>query len=294
MRWRAVVALLCLAGCRKGPEGDAVPTPAPVLEEARLLIAQGNADAALSRLSAASQTDADVLYLEGVAWATKAESAPAPASGIKPEEREALSFFDRAASANPQMAAPHVGTAQVLEPYALRAAERAHAAAGRRPGSRPETVEVPEATPDQVIQAYRKAAQADRATTTAVDSWIEFARKVKRLDEANAAFQELLRRDKEKAAPFVRYGDFLLADRKDPLGAIAQYSQALIWQPNDPECRGKIAAIYLSQAQAHFDGKEYATALARLEDAKRYLDPGSPLRPRYDQQAAQLAAIRNR
>jgi tetratricopeptide (TPR) repeat protein len=269
-----------------------VATPAPVLEEARLLIAQGNADAALSRLGAASQADADVLFLEGVAWATKAETAAAPASGMKPEEREALAFFEKAVGVNPQLAVAHVGTAEVLTPYAVRAAEAARAASGRRPG--PAAVEAVVATPDQVIQSYRRAAQADRTSTTIVDAWIDFARKTGRLDEANAGFQELLRRDKEKAAPFVRYGDFLLGDRKDALGAIAQYSQALIWQPNDPEPKTKIAQIYLAQAQAHYDGKEYATALARLQDARRYLDPASPLKARYDQLAAQLAAIRNR
>lgn len=285
----AIVA--CLAACTRGPAPAPSPSAAPVLEEARSLIAAGNADAALAKLGAADPQDADVLYLQGVAWATKAETAPATA-GLKAEEQQALSFFDKAVSVNPNLALAHLGTAEILAPYALRAA------ASTTPGRRGRPVDalpvVPEATPERVIQAYRRAAQADRSSIPVVEGWIEFARKVGKLEEADSAFQELLRRDKENAAPFVRYGDFLAEEKKDGMGAIAQYAQALIWRPSDTEARGKIADIYLAQVQKHFDQKEYATAQARLTDAKRYVDPGTPQRQRYDDLVARIGALRSR
>jgi hypothetical protein len=292
MRRRTLLATACLAACTRGTAPAPSPSGAPVLEEARSLIAAGNADAALSKLGAFSPQDADVLYLQGAAWAAKAETAPA-AAGLKPEEQQALSFFERAAAANPNLALAHLGTAEVLAPYALRAmASSVPGRRGRPAESNPPVA--PEATPDRVIQAYRRAAQADRTSIPVVDGWIEFSRKAGRLEEADAGFQELLRRDKENAAPFVRYGDFLADEKKDGMGAIAQYSQALIWRPSDTEARGKIADIYLAQAQGHYDHKEYATADARLADAKRYVEPGTPQRQRYDELASRIAALRSR
>ena len=93
----------------------------------------------------------------------------------------------------------------------------------------------------------------------------------------------------------MRYGDFLAVERKDELGAITQYSQALIWQPTLAEARAKIADIYLKQAAGHFALKEYATAQARLSDAKRYVGAGeSPQAQQLRQLQAQLAQIRGR
>jgi hypothetical protein len=293
MRRRTLLATVaCLAACTRGPAPAPSPSSAPALEEARSLIAGGNGDAALAKLATANPQDAEVLYLQGAAWATKAETAPA-AAGLKPEEQQALSFFDKAVAINPNLALAHLGTAEVLAPYALRALPSATPGRRGRPTEAPPPV-APEATPERVIQAYRRAAQADRSSIPIAEGWIEFARKAGRLEEADAAFQELLRRDKENAAPFVRYGDFLAEEKKDGMGAIAQYSQALIWRPSDTESRGKIADIYLAQAQGHYDHKEYATAQARLTDAKRYVDPGTPQRQRYDDLAARIGALRSR
>jgi hypothetical protein len=148
---------------------------------------------------------------------------------------------------------------------------------------------------ERVLLAYRQAAQADQGSKAVVEAWIDFARKAGRLDEADAGFQQLLLRDRENAAPFVRYGDFLATERKDDLGAIAQYAQALIWQPSLDEARAKIADIYLSQAASHFDRREYATALARLQDAKKYVGAqGSPQAERLRQLQADIAQIRGR
>jgi hypothetical protein len=293
MRRRTLLAtLVCLAACRRAPGPAPSPAAAPVLEEARSLIARGDADGALSKLAAATPQDADVLYLQGAAWAAKAETAPAGA-GLKSEEQQALSFFDRAAAANPNLALAHLGIAEILAPYALRAVVSSPPSRRGRPADATPPV-ASEATPERVIQAYRRAAQADTTSIPIVDGWIDFTRKAGRLEEADAAFQELLRRDKENAAPFVRYGDFLAVEKKDGVAAIAQYAQALIWRPSDTEARAKIADIYLAEAQSHYDHKEYATAEARLADAKRYVDPGTPQRQSYDAQTARLAALRSR
>jgi tetratricopeptide (TPR) repeat protein len=284
-------------------------------DEVRSLLAQGDADVALARLQGADQADGEVLYLEGLAWAKKAEtaalpevtsSATVPSHGaprppeLKPEEEQALSFFEKAVAARPELAAAHIALAELLGPLALRLSqERGLASARPRGSSRGKDELAPAVPPDsrveRVLQAYRRAAQADPASKSVVEAWIDFATRAGRVDEADAAFQQLLLRDKENAAPLLRYGDFLLAYRKDDLGAISAYSRALIWQPNLEEGRLKIADIYLAKAAAHFDQKEYASAEARITDARRYLGPGeSPQASRLRQLQAKLAQIRSR
>jgi hypothetical protein len=280
------------------------------------LIAQGDTSGALARLQGADQADGEVLYLEGLAWARKAETAPGPEalgspaggghvgprpSDLKPEEEQALSFLERAVAARPDLAAAHVALADLLGPHALRreAQERALAAtrsrgsgARRNDGAAPTA---PDSGVERVLLAYRRGAQADPSSKSIVEAWIDFARKAGRLDEANAGFQQLLLRDKENAAPFLRYGDFLLADRKDELRAIDAYAQALIWQPRLEEARVKIADIYLAQAATHFERKEYASAEARLKDAGRYVGAAeSSQRTRLRQLQSQLALVRGR
>ena len=315
MARRFLIALaVCLAACRRDAAGPApAASSSAVVEEARSLIAQGDAEGALARLQGAAQTDGEVLFLEGLAWASKAEAAPLPtpapgapaaaASVLKPEEVRALAFFERACEARPDLSAAHLAVADLLAPHALRreAQERALATSRAR-GARPRDDaavtglgEAPAVSVERVLQAYRRAAQADRTGKPVVEAWIDFARKAGRLDEADAGFQQLLLRDKENAAPFVRYGDFLAAERNDELGAIAQYSQALIWQPALAEARARIADIYLKQAAAHYERREYATAQARLGDAKRYVRAGEgPQAERLRQLQAQLAQIRGR
>jgi len=305
----------CLAACRRDAGGPAPAASSPAaVEEARSLIAEGDADGALARLQGAAQTDGEVLFLEGLAWARKAETAPQPTpepgaaaaapSVLKPEEVQALAFLERACEARPDLAAAHLAVADLLAPHALRreAQERALATSRPRGPARPREdaavstlAEAPGVSVERVLQAYRRAAQADRTGKPVVEAWIDFARKAGRLDEADTGFQQLLLRDKENAAPFVRYGDFLAVERKDELGAITQYSQALIWQPTLAEARAKIADIYLKQAAGHFALKEYATAQARLSDAKRYVGAGeSPQAQQLRQLQAQLAQIRGR
>jgi hypothetical protein len=129
----------------------------------------------------------------------------------------------------------------------------------------------------------------------AVDSWVLFATSVGRVEDADAAFQELLKREKEKPEPFVRYGDFLLVTKKDPMGAIAQYAQALMWKPDDQAVKAKIADIYLGIAADHMAHQQYATGEARLREAQKYIgDTASPQGVRFQELQQQVAQIRGR
>jgi hypothetical protein len=106
--------------------------------------------------------------------------------------------------------------------------------------------------------------------------------------EADAAFQELVRRRREDPALLVRYGDFLAGPAGKPEGALAQYGQAIIWRPDDSATKLKMADIHLTAAAAHLRDLEYVAAEARLKQARRYtVDPASP-------QAARLAELERR
>jgi tetratricopeptide (TPR) repeat protein len=299
-----VVLALGLLGCRRTSSSAPADTKPSLADEVLPLIAQGDADGALARLRAGDQADGEVLYLEGLAWARKAEGAPAPGdpSVLKPEEEKALALLERAVAVRPELAAAHTAIADLLAPHALRreaavralASGRARGAAGRRKDE-PSAPAPVDSGVDRVLQAYRRGAQADPVSKSIVEAWIDFARRAGRLEEADAGFKQLLLRDKENAAPFVRYGDFLVEERKDEMGAINAYSQALIWQPKLEDARAKIADIYLAQSSAHFDRKEYSTAQARLADARRYVSsPASPQGVRLRQLQSQLGQIRSR
>jgi hypothetical protein len=198
-----------------------------------------------------------------------------------------------------------LGLAELLAPHAHARIEREREAAAQvasrrgRKGSRPEPAtpapEGPDASVERVVREYRLAAQGDPRAKAPVEALIQFAESVGRLEDANLAFQELLRRNKEKAEPFVRYGDFLLQKKKDGMGAIGEYAQALMWRPDDDAIRGKVADIYIAMAAEHLGQREYASAEARLKDAQRYItDKNSPQGLRLQDQLSQLSQIRGR
>jgi pentatricopeptide repeat protein len=314
------VALLSLGACSKQPApASSAPARAAAgpLAEARSLLEQGQPDAALAKLKDAPPS-AESLTLQGAVWAKKAETAPLPtppplteplargaappaAPEFKPEELTAIGLYENAIATDPQFARSHLELALILAPHAIRAAERAAQSArgGGRRGGHAKTPEPaapvaggPDLSVDRVIREYRLAAQADPTSKQAVEDLITFCGRAGRPDEADAAFQELLKRDRERSEPFVRYGDFL-RDRKNVDGAIAQYSQALIWKPDDDATRSKIADIYIGIAAGHFAQKEYATAQARLRDAQKWVtDKSSPQAQRIADLQGQLAQIR--
>ena len=286
----AVGALLLLVApaCRRAP-GDA--RPEDPLAEARTLVEERRFDEAIAAIGA--QGDAEALYQLGRAWAGKAQSAPVPTpppgarpspeSPMKPEEQQALGFFERAAALQPGLAKAHLAIADLLTPHALSAARRAG-------GAGPQDGRV-----ERVLRSYGRAMQADPAGTVAVEAMVRFAAAVGRVPEAESAFEELVRRRREDPDVLVRYGDFLAGPGRNPEGALAQYSQALIWRPDDTATRLTVAAIHLAAAAAFLNDQEYAAAEARLRDARRFVaDPASAEAARLREIEGRLREIRGR
>jgi tetratricopeptide (TPR) repeat protein len=293
---------------RQAAAGSKAPFSGPAAE-AKALIDKGDLDAALARLQQAP-ADPESLYMQAVVWTRKAATAPEPAPPsplprgwkppeFKPEELQALELFEKAVAAQPNHAGAHLGIADLLAPHALRmtAAERA---AARKRGvplaktSRRAQAEGPDASIDRVIGEYRLAVQADPGKAAA-ESFVQFCLDAYRIDDADAAFQELMKRDKEKPEPLVRYGDFLVKEKKDRERAITQYELALTWRPDDEATRLKIADLYIAMAAEHFAKREYATAEARLKSAQKYVaDKQSPQWARIQEQSGRLAQIRGR
>jgi hypothetical protein len=205
-------------------------------------------------------------------------------------------------AAKPELAAAHQALAEVLAPHALahRREGEADPSHRARRGAAPVPALAglpggPDASPERVLREYRLAAQAGGADKAAVDSWVLFATSVGRVEDADAAFQELLKREREKPEPFVRYGDFLLVSKKDAMGAIAQYSQALMWKADDEAVKAKIAEIYLGIAADHLAQKQYATGEARLKDAQKYIgNKASAQGMRLQELQQQVAQVRGR
>ena len=215
------------------------------MAEARSLVEAGQFDEALARLQ--PNTEPEALYLQGLAWARKAERAPLPtplpgaavgAPELKPEEIRAIDFLEQAVAARPDCRRRTWSSARswLRTPSRGRSATprmplqlaSARARLSRRP---PLPVEGPDASPERVIREYQRAAQADPTSEAPVEALIAFAARAGRLADADSGFQELLKREKEKPEPFIAYGDFLRDKKQDVDGAIDQYRQALIWGP---------------------------------------------------------------
>src|SRR5262249_29148940 len=156
-----------------------------------------------------------------------------------------------------------------LAPHAAHQYDLAEEAA-RHKKPAPPAAELPvDGSVDRVIRAYPFAMQGDSTSPAPVEELIRCGRRGGRLDEAQAGSKEMVRRKKEKetAEPLARYGDFLADEKKDPLGAIEQYRQVLIWTPDDDRVRNKVASIYLKMAADAFAQQQYAVADDHLQNA---------------------------
>jgi len=289
------------------------------------MLEAGDADGTLARLQNAGD-DPEALALQGRAWAKKAEAAPlptpppapsalpkgAPPPGppeFKPEEHRAIDLLERAVALRPELTPAHLALAQVLAPHAMRfyqrqqealAARRREASARRRPGrgASPEALPTPEPgvdySPERVAREYTLAMRGESGRT-AVDALIAFAVRTGRLDDAELGYQELIRRMKESAEPLAMYGDFLVREKKDPVAAIEQYRQALIWSPNDDVTRAKLADIFLTRGVDYFNQQQYAMADAQFAEAAKYIpDRDSPQGRVLTEHQAKLREIRVR
>lgn len=319
MRWRGMasvvvgLASLGLWGVACRPSGDGAPpasAPAGGLSDVKGLIDKGQADEALLKLESAPES-AEAFYLRGLAWARKAETAPLPtppppapdaprgappprAPELKDEELKALSFYDQAARADAKFAAAPLAAAELLAPHALRAFDQQALQRGKRPGGAAVAVAPGEPwSPDSVLRLYQQAVTADARSTNAVEALLAFALRVGKLDEADAGFRELIKRDRESDKPLIRYGDFLRERRGEGLKAADQYQQALIWRPDDEGTRAKLAEVYLDLGVDHFKKREYLAAQARFDEAQKYIkDPTSPQAARLKDYNAQIREIR--
>ena len=102
-------------------------------------------------------------------------------------------------------------------------------------------------------------------------------------------------KNQEKPEPYIRYGDFLLDEKKDREAALDQYKQALVWRADDDATRGKIADIYIAMGTEHYDNQQYAAAQTRFKEASRYVtDRSSAQGVKLRDQMAKLEAIRSR
>jgi tetratricopeptide (TPR) repeat protein len=152
--------------------------------------------------------------------------------------------------------------------------------------------EGPDFSVARVAQLYQSALQGS-AQTEPAQAYVKFCMRVGLLDEADAALRELVRRDKEKPEPLVRYGDFLVEVKKDTQGALEQYRQALIWSPDDQTVKSKIADIYINMGIESYSKLQYAGAEARFNDALKYVaDPKSPQGLKIQDYMGKLGAIR--
>lgn len=263
----SVLAAGVIAGCRGGP-ADQVAAPAPA--EDPLVV---RAREALKRAeSAPLPTPLPPPSPLPRGW------KPQPAPELKAEEIEAIGLLEQAVAAEPRRREAHEFLARVLEPWALRRHERAVAARGKKtPPPEPPDQGV-DTSPARVARAYRAAIEADISTADLIDPLIAFASRVDDLDAMDWAYQELIRRARERdtVTPQARYGDFLRERRGDVLAAAEQYRGALLWAPQDAALRAKVADIYLALAKAHYDKREYAGAEARLVEAAKFVDRASP------------------
>lgn len=289
------------------------PPPGPVAE-AKALLDQGQLEAALAKLEAAGQ-DPEGLYLQGRIWANKAESAPAPlppvpteplprgaqppaAPEFKAEELTAVELFERALAAEPTRAEARLALARLLTPHALRRHDLEREAAARKKGARrgqpaPESQAAVDFSADRVVRELEAAVRDEKQGFIAVEALIEFATRVGRVEAADAGFQELLRRLREKPEPMVRYGDFLLNVKRDSQAAIDQYRQALIWKPDQDAVRTKIADIYLAQAAGYLAAQQWGSADGQLHEAAKYItDKSSSQAAALDTYREKLRSIR--
>jgi Tfp pilus assembly protein PilF len=148
---------------------------------------------------------------------------------------------------------------------------------------------------DRVVRAYEMAVRNSPDSPTAIEAMIAFATKAGRLDAAEDGYRELIKREREKpAVPLARYGDFLARDKKDIPAAIEQYSQALIWIPDDEDIRGKIADIYMAMGAADLAKTQYASAEVRFKTAQKYVtDRSSPRGLQLQEYIGRIRAIRD-
>jgi tetratricopeptide (TPR) repeat protein len=275
-----------------GATPTAAPAP-PAVQQGKALLDQGQLDAALAKLQELPD-DPVGLYYQGVIYARKGSATPLPEAGFRDEDKLGVQALERAVSLKPEFAAAHFLLAETLAPYTLK--RHGPAVTGRRRGPRQPSPapDDPDITPERVARAYQAAVAHDKTSKAPTEALLRYAREMNRPEDAEPVYLAMLERDKESAEPHVTYGDFLYREKKDPMKAIDQYQLALVWKPQDTLPKDRICDIYLDLASEHFDKGEWATAEARLRDARKFVTtPGSPQEQRLRELQSKLGAIRH-
>lgn len=290
--WQAVVwALLLTTACGgEKPAGAPAPGEPSEIRQARELLASGHFDDVLARLK--DNASPDAIYLQAEAWARKAEMAPLPtpdtvgfAPELKPEELEAIALYEKAAARLPQDPRPRQGLATLLTPHAQRRYDADQA--GRKA---PVEAAGPDFSPTRVAAEYKAAAELAPSKPEALEALYAFALRVGQLDAAEWALQARIQRENENPDHLLRYGDFLRDVKKQPLDAVGQYRQVLIWRADDEAVKARIADIYMDLAALHHARGELATADARYQDAQKWIADQSS--ERYLKLERELARVR--
>jgi tetratricopeptide (TPR) repeat protein len=217
-----------------------------------------------------------------------------PETGYRPEDKNAAILLERAIAAKPEFAAAHFALAGVLSPYA----EQRHGPARKKPARAAAAAapDDPDASPERVARAYQAAVKHDKSSRAPIDALIKWGREMKRPDDADMAYREMLEREKEGASAHITYADFLANEKKDRVRAIEEYKLALVWTPQDavPNVpKQRIGDTYVEWAEEHFEKGEWANAAARLKDAEKWVtDPASATGQRQRVLQAKLAEIR--
>jgi tetratricopeptide (TPR) repeat protein len=273
------VALLALAlwSCHTGGPGPgqagAGALPGAV-QAGKELLDKGQLDEALAKLAAAPD-DPVALYYQGIVYTRKAAGQALPEQGFRDEDKQAIRCFERAVAAKPEFAAAHFSLAETLSPYTLKRHGPQPGGKNRAKPPSPEPDD-PDISPERVAREYQAAVQNDKTSNAPLEALVRYAREMKRPEDAEVVYKEAINRNKESEDAYIRYGDFLAAEKKDRLKAIEQYQLALMWKPQDPVPTAKICDIYLDWAQEHYDHGENASADARLADAGKFVTPQTP------------------
>jgi tetratricopeptide (TPR) repeat protein len=291
---RGLFLVVLLAACQRQPAGGGPRGP---VQEGRVLLEQGQLDAALAKLAQAPN-DADSLYYQGLVWARKAAAAPPPTpvpttspaprgaspppeAEFKAEEVQALGLFDRAIAARPPHPLAHIAIGELLAPHAIRRhqlEQEARKRPGHRPGRRESPPpEEPDYSVDRILGEFQKGLSG-ATSKAAAESLVRFAVAVDRMDAAQAAHEKLIEANKTDPQALIDYGDFLARDKKDPEAAVEQYKTAMVWHPEDETTKGKIADLYLAMAEDHYARHEYALAEARYREAEKFITDRSSAR----------------
>ena len=259
------------AGCRLGAglRPRRARAAAGPLAEARALVAEGRFDDVLARVGRAPTRSP--LYLLGRAWAGKAQSAPVPtpAPGPAPSGRapqagggaRAGGSYERAVAARPDLADAQLAIAR-CSPRTRSRCRGARGAAAPRRGPRP-------SRRARAPQLRRRDPGRPRRHGAA-EAMIALRDARRAAGEADAAFQELVRRRREDPAP-ARALRGLPGRRRPakPEAALAPVRAGAHLEAGRHRHPAEDGGHPPGRGRPHLRDLQYVAAEARLRDARR-------------------------